>query len=63
MEWIFTEPPKDRKVLAYIDFCGQKRINVIKWCNLHNIWITDMQLNHINPPLCWMELPDAPNGV
>lgn len=63
MEWIFTEPPKDRKVLAYINFCGQKRINVVKWSNLHNIWITDMQLNNINPPLCWMELPDAPNGV
>ena len=60
MEWIFTEPPKDRKILAFINFCGQKRINVVKWSNLHNVWITDMQLNHINPPICWMELPDAP---
>lgn len=63
MKWIFTEPPKDRDILAYIDFCGQKRITVVYWSNVYNTWLTDMQLNHIDMPLCWMELPEAPNGV
>lgn len=63
MNWKYTDPPKDRKVLAYIDFCGRKRINVIKWSKTEETYITDMQLNWIDPPICWMELPDEPNGA
>ena len=63
MNWIdtnTTEPPKDKKILACIEFCGVRRINVIHWSKYSETWITDMQLNHINPPLFWMELPKMP---
>jgi len=63
MNWIdtnITEPPKDKKILACIVFCGTSRINVIHWSKYSKTWITDMQLNHINPPLFWMELPKMP---
>jgi hypothetical protein len=61
MEWRCDEPPKDRKILGFINFCGQKRINVILWMEHKNCWVTDMQLNHINPPICWMHLPEFPD--
>lgn len=63
MEWLFTEAPKDRKILACINLCGRIRRNVVEWSDLHNVWITDMQLNHISPPICWAELPHVPNDV
>lgn len=57
MEWKYTTPPKDRRILGcFLDHNAAIKQQICKWDYQYETWYEHISI----PPICWMEAPEDP---